>query len=220
METKVLKARMREATQKPNALRREGFIPAVVYGKSSESKHITLPVSLFEKIYRESGESTLIDLKIGNEEALKVLIQDIQKDPMTMRISHADFRQIDMKEKLEADVSLNFVGESKAVKEFAGILNKSMDTITVECLPGALVSEIDVDLAKLEKFGDVIRSGDIKLPEGMELKSDANSVIATVAEPRSEEELSELDKVVEEDVSKVEVAKEKKEAEDGAEDKK
>lgn len=213
METKILKARVREAAQKPNALRRDGLIPAVVYGKSSEPKHIILPINSFEKIYREVGETTLIDLQIG-EEIVKVLIQDIQRDPLSMKISHADFRQIDMKEKLEADIPLNFIGESKAVKEFAGILNKSMDTIAVKCLPDALVSEINVDLAKLEKFGDVIRAGDINLSEGMELMADPKLVIMTVSEPRSEKEMEGLSKAVEADVSKVEVVGAKKEEEE------
>lgn len=209
-----MKARAREASQKPNALRRDGLIPAIVYGKSSEPKQVVLLTSAVEKIYREVGETTLIDLKVGNE-ILKVLIQDIQKDPLSMKISHADFRQIDMKEKLEADIPLNFIGESKAVKESAGILNKSMDTIAVKCLPGVLVSEINVDLAKLEKFGDVIRAGDIALPEDMELMADPKIVIMTVSEPRSEKEMEELSKTAEADVSKVEVVGAKKE-EDGA----
>lgn len=213
METKILKARVREATQKPNALRRDGFIPAVVYGKSSEPKAIVLPVNSFEKIYREVGETTLIDLQIGDE-TVKVLIQDTQRNPLSMKISHADFRQIDMKEKLEADIPLNFIGESKVVKEFAGILNKSMDTIAVKCLPDALVSEINVNLAKLEKFGDVIRAGDINLLEGMELMADPKLVIMTVSEPRSEKEMEGLSKAVEADVSKVEVVGAKKEEEE------
>lgn len=205
-----MKAKAREAAQKPNALRRDGLIPAIVYGKSSEPKQVALLISAVEKIYREVGETTLIDLKIGNE-TLKVLIQDIQRDPLSMQISHADFRQIDMKEKLEADIPLNFVGESRAVKELAGILNKSMDTIAVKCLPDALVSEIDVDLALLENFGDVIHVGDVKLPEGMELVVDSKFVIMTVSEPRSEKEMEDLNKAVEDDVSKVEVLKTKKE---------
>jgi large subunit ribosomal protein L25 len=216
MEIKVLKARAREAAQRPNSLRRDGFIPAIVYGKSSEPKQIVLPVSSFEKIYREVGETTLIDLQINGKETLKVLIQDAQKDPLSMKFSHADFRMIDMKEKLEANIPLNFIGESKAVKEFAGILNKSMDTIAVKCLPGALVSEINVDLAKLEKFGDVIRAGDVTLPEGMELVADPKIVIMTVSEPRSEKEMEELNKAVEADVSKIEVVGAKKKEDETA----
>lgn len=219
MEPKILEARARDGSQKPNALRREGMIPAIVYGKSSESKTIVLPVSSFERAYRVAGETTLIDLKIGDE-IVKVLIQDIQRDPMSMKISHADFRKIDMKEKLEADIPLNFIGQSIAVREFAGILNKSIDTIAVKCLPNALVSEINVDLAKLEKFGDVIRAEDIALPEGMELMADPKLVIMTVSEPRSEKEMEDLNKAVEADVSKVEVLKSKKEEAETAEEKK
>jgi large subunit ribosomal protein L25 len=92
-----------------------------------------------------------------------------------------------------------------------------MNTIAVKCLPGALVSEIDVDLAKLEKFGDAIRAEDIALPEGMELVADPKIVIMTVSEPRSEEEMEELNKSVEADVSKVEVVGAKKEDEESAE---
>ncbi|MEA3272747.1 MAG: 50S ribosomal protein L25 [Patescibacteria group bacterium] len=212
MEITKLNAQLREKVGSGlNAFRKEGLVPAVVYGHGFKSQNIAVEYTPFEKVYQKAGESSLVDLKIGEAEPIKVLIQDTQKDVRSDRFIHIDFRQIKMTEKLETDIVLEFIGESRAVKEMGGILIKNLDAIAVKCLPTALVSQIEVDLSILEEFGDVIRVSDIKLPEGMESIEELETVVATVAEPRSEEELAETEKPTEEDVEGVEVEGKKKE---------
>lgn len=212
MEVIKLNAKSRTETgNQVKSLRVGGAIPATLYGPDFEPKNISVSYNTFLKAYNQSGESALVDLKLDNGEVIKVLIQDAQIDPLTCRYTHADFRKVNMKEKLEAEIELNFVGESKAINELSAILMRNMTTLAVKCLPSALVSQIDVDLSLLQKFGDAIRVSDIKLPEGMELMEDANSVVATVTEPRSEEEVMGASKPIEADVAKVEVIGEKKE---------
>ncbi len=198
-----------------NHLRKEGLIPAVVYGHGVTPKIVSVEYNPFIKVYRLAGESSLVDLTIDNKEAVKALIQDIAIDPMTDRLIHVDFRQVSMKEKLKAKIPVVFAGESRAVKELGGILVKSLAEIEVECLPQYLVHEISVDLSPIKEFGETIRVGSVSAPEGMVFLTGANEVIATVTPPRSEEELKSLEEKIEENVEAVEVTKVKKEAEEG-----
>jgi large subunit ribosomal protein L25 len=93
-----------------------------------------------------------------------------------------------MTQKTTASIPLEFVGESKAVKDLGGSLVKNYYEIEVECLPKDLVDHIDIDISKIETFDDVINLSDIKMPEGMEPQYEEDIVIATVSEPRVEEE--------------------------------
>lgn len=216
METLSLQLKERTKTGKAvNHLRKEGLIPAVVYGHGVTPKIVSVEYNPFIKVYRLAGESSLVDLTIDNKEAVKALIQDIAIDPMTDRLIHVDFRQVSMKEKLKAKIPVVFAGESRAVKELGGILVKSLAEIEVECLPQYLVHEISVDLSPIKEFGETIRVGSVSAPEGMVFLTGANEVIATVTPPRSEEELKSLEEKIEENVEAVEVTKVKKEAEEG-----
>lgn len=217
METLKLEAKTREITGKQSKqIRLAGFIPAVVYGHGVESRNLAVDYRLFEKVLTEAGESSLVDLVIDGKEAVKVLIQDVQHDPIKGAVTHVDFRQVKMTEKLEADIEFEFVGEPPAVKELGAILVRSMDSVPVRCLPQYLVHSIAVDLSTLKAFGDTVKIKDITPPEGMEFLAHADDVIAVVNEPISEEELKELESKPVEDVSAVKVETEEKKAEKAA----
>jgi large subunit ribosomal protein L25 len=110
-----------------------------------------------------------------------------------------------MKEKIHAEVPLKFIGDSVAVIEKEGSLITSKDSIEVECLPADLIPELEVDISVLDDFEKNIKISDLKLPEGIEILDDAEEIVAHVEEPRSEEELAELEEEVVEDVSAIEV---------------
>lgn len=214
MEALKLEAKKRDVVGKQvKQLREEGAIPAVVYGHGVEAKNITVDFRAFEKALRQAGESSLVDLVINGDEAVKVLIQDVQYDPLRSKAIHADFRQVNMKEKLEANVILKLVGEAPAVKTLGAILVRNIDTITVRCLPQYLVHEIEVDLAALKNFEDSIKVGDITPPEGMEFMNGPEELIVLAQQPISEEELAALETKPEADVAAVKVATEEKKAE-------
>jgi large subunit ribosomal protein L25 len=214
MDVINLQADAREVVGKQvSGLRREGQIPAVIYGAGAEPQNISLESRLFDKVYAQAGDSSLIDLSVGGSKSLKVLVQEVQRDPIKGQVIHVDFRQVKMDEELETEISLSLVGEAPAVKEKGGILLRSMDTVWVRCLPGALVHEIEVDLSGLNEIDDNIKIGDITPPEGIIFMSGPEEVIAVVNAPISEEELEELESKPEEDVEKVEVAGEEEEGE-------
>lgn len=193
-----------ERGSKTNKGRKLGLIPAVVYGKEVSPESIWVNNLDLKRLLKKAGESTLIDLSIENKAAHKVLVYDIQKDPVNGKFLHVDFFQVKMNEKIETEVELEFVGESIAVKEQAGVLVKNMDEVEVSCLPGDLPSSITVDISALKTFEDRICVKDLKVGKGVEIKLDPETVIALVAPQRKEEELAELETKVEADVTKVE----------------
>ncbi|MBU1118439.1 50S ribosomal protein L25 [Patescibacteria group bacterium] len=206
MESKKLKALTRD--KKVNAVRNEGYVPAIVYGHDVTSTSIQIPENVFTKLYLEIGESTIIDLDVDGK-VHNVLIKDVQADPVTGDYLHVDFYAIKMDEEITAEVELEYVGESKAVKDEDGILVKNIDTLNVTCLPANLPKNISVDISVLGTFDDVISVKDLVLSPGVTVDRDKDDTVATVTPPRSEEELAELDEAVEEDVEGVEgVAKE------------
>ena len=186
-------------------LRKIGRVPAVVYGNNFDNVSISLEKIAFNHLFREAGTSNLIELAIADMKPFKTLVHDLQRDPLTEEIIHVDFFKVNMKEKIHAEVPLNFIGESPAVINLDGSLITPVDAIEVECLPADLPSEIEVDVSILDDFEKNIKISDLNIPEGVEVLSEPEEVVVFVAEPRSEEELAELDAVVEENVEAVEV---------------
>ncbi len=216
-----LKAKIRKLKgKKVRRLREKGILPAVVYGHNIPSKMIKVSYNDFQKVLEKTGESTLIDLKIDQEKPVSVLIQDVQLDPVKDKIIHVDFYQVKKGEKIETEIELNFVGESKAVKELNGTLVKVMDKIPVRCLPKDLIQELDVDISSLNTFDDVIRVADLSFPPGIEVLVDSEETVASVSPPeKEEEEKVGEEKLEEEKVSKEEEQKEEKESKEEKEGK-
>lgn len=106
--------------KKVSTLRAQGIVPAVLYGHGIKNLLLSVPAKIFEKIYKEAGESTLIDLTVDGKNPRKVIVQDIQRDNLKGSITHIDFHEVKMTEKLTTEIPLKFIGDSKAVKNWAG----------------------------------------------------------------------------------------------------
>ncbi len=206
-----LKVEKRDLNDNINQLRKAGKIPAVFYGKKETSTPILVAKSEFEKVLKEAGESTIINLH-GDGIDVDVLIQDVDFDPVKDLARHADFYAIQKDKKIEVKIPLEFIGESKAVKELGGILVKVMHEVEIEALPKDLPHSLSVDISVLESFTDTVTAKDIKLPSGVELKVKPDEVVASVYEPK--EEVAEVAPV---DLSTIEVQKKGKEAKEGEE---
>ncbi len=191
------------------ALRREGLIPAELYGRGFENAHLAIDGKEFKKVFGESGESTIINLLFGKE-SRPALVHDIQKDFLTDEIIHIDFHQVRMDEKIKARIPLEFIGEAPAVKEFGGVLNKTISEIEVEALPGDLPRHFEVDISGLKELDQSFYVSDLKAPKGVEILVEPETVIATVTPPAEEEKVEE---VVPADVTDVKVESEEKVAE-------
>jgi len=179
-----LKAEKKEKNEKLNP----DFIAAVLYGKGVTNQSLKLKKVDFEKIFLVSGESNLINLDFGQGE-VKVLVKDTQRDVLKNTFSHVDFYQVNMKEKINTEIPLHFIGESKAVKELGGMLMREIHELEVECLPSDLVDHIDINISGLNTFDDVITIADIVLPSGFRLiHNHPEDVIVMVVEPKVEVE--------------------------------
>ncbi len=223
MDTPTLQATTRTVIGKQvKQLRTNGELPGIVYGNGVENQIISLKETDFARIFKHAGTSTLVNLVVDDAKPVKVLLHEPQLHPIKPALVHADFYVVKMTEKLQTEIPLHFIGEAEAVTVLDGTLNTPLDSLNVECFPDKLVSAIEVDLGALKTFDDVIRIGDITLPEGIEVLDDGEEVIATITPPRSEEELAELDEAVDgaaldaAAVEGVDVTTEKKEDEETA----
>lgn len=206
----------KRGSEEAGDLRQQNQIPGILYAKGKESISVSADSRAFEKLYNEAGESSLIDLTIeGAKEVVKVLVKDIQIDPVKRTITHFDLYQIDMNSEMEVEINLNFVGVSPAVKSLGGTLVTTVETVEATCLPKDLVSEINVDLSVLNTFEDIIRLKDLVLPNGIKLEQNPEMVIAKVQAPLTEEQLKAMEEEGPKSVEEVEVEKKGKEEVEG-----
>jgi len=201
--------------RKTDALRALGKVPAVVYGVGTEPQNIEINRNQFVKVYNQAGESSVIELAIDAQKTLPVLIQDYQLDPVRSEVIHVDFRAIDMSKEIEAEVDLEFVGEALAVKALGGTFVPLRNHVSIKCLPTKLMRNITIDISVLKTFDDAIHVSDLPVMEGVQIIDDAETTLAMVEAPRSEEEMAALDKAVEMDVTAVEVESKEKTDEAG-----
>ena len=210
LKLKVLK---REAIEKPEEVRAAGYIPAVFYGPKEASQSIKILASDFEKAFKEAGESTVVVLEVEGAEH-ETLIHDVAYHPVRGNISHVDFYVIEKGKKVQVGVELEFVGVSPAEKTLGGTLMKVMHELEIEAMPSNLPHGIEVDISSLVDFESQIHAGDIVLPEGVTLITDADEVVALVQEPNEEVEEQPIEAV---DISAIEVEKKGKKEEEPAE---
>lgn len=179
----------REAIGKGSArsLRRQGLVPAVVYGKGIEPCALSVdPKALKKSIATEAGLNTLITLKgDGPFDGRVVIVKDMQVDPVVDSILHADFQVIDLAAKVSVMVPVHPVGKSAGEKE-GGNLSVIRHEIEVFCLPTAIPSSIDIDVTEMQ-IGDVFHVEDLQLTDGVEAPHDANFTILTVVGRMAEE---------------------------------
>ena len=201
----------RDLKTKLEDIREAGNIPAVFYGRKEASTPITLLRNDFLKVWREAGESSVIQLK-GDGFDIEALIQDVDLDPVTSVVRHADFYAIEKGKKLEVDVPLEFVGVAPAVKDLGGILVKVLHDLEIEALPKDLPHNVKIDISVLTTLDSQILAKDVILPAGVTLITKPDEVVASITEPVEEPvESAPID------LSKIEVEKKGKEAKEGAE---
>jgi large subunit ribosomal protein L25 len=174
--------------RKTKTLRREGILPANIYGKKEKSLSVQLEAKSFLPVFKEVGETGLIELKVADEkEARPVLIHNVQFHPVDETPLHVDFYQVDLKEKVTTKVPVELIGESPAVKDKIGILIQPLSEVEVEALPADLPEKIEVNISGLKAINDAVAVSDVKLPEGVKVLTEGKEVLAKI-EPLAKEE--------------------------------
>jgi large subunit ribosomal protein L25 len=204
----------REARGKGGArkLRQRGMAPGIVYGGGRAATAIAFDVASFERLIETShgGVNTLIDLAGDTPVSGRtVMARELQREPVRGGITHVDFFEIDMKEKLEVEVPIHLTGTPAGVV-LGGVLDQQLREVLLMCLPGSIPDSIDVDVTGME-LGDSLHLADLTVPEGCEFHAEATLTVATVLIPRVVKE----DEVAEEGA---EAAAETETAAEGAEE--
>ncbi|MDD3646947.1 MAG: 50S ribosomal protein L25 [Candidatus Dojkabacteria bacterium] len=198
----------------------ESLIPGVVYGPKRKSQDIAVNVQEFKKVFDDSGYSKLVDFELeGEGKSSKALIREVQYNPLTDDEIHVAFYELDMDKPVTADVPVETIGESTAVKNKIGFLVTPFKTLEVRCLPAKLPEKLIVDISELNEIGDNFAVEHLDLPEGVELASDISesATLAYIAPPQKEivEEVKETVTEEEEDEEGDEKAKAGEGEEDG-----
>lgn len=184
-----LTAENREVTgRKVKSIRKNGLLPAVVYGHNFKPLNVQVPFKEFEKVYAEAGESTLIYLNVDGKE-LPTIIHDVVLDPISDKYLHADFYKVKLDEKIKADIQLEFIGEAPAIKSLGGILIKNISQLEVEGFPQDLPHKIEVDISGLIGLNSEILVKDLAISPKITIKAKPEEIICLIQEPISEEEL-------------------------------
>ncbi|MFA9288903.1 MAG: 50S ribosomal protein L25 [Weeksellaceae bacterium] len=163
------------------SMRKAGKLPANVYGKGFDSKSISIDTKAFIQAYKHAGATNVVYIEVAGE-TIPTLITDVTYHPLTQSILHIDFRKVNLKQKVQANVPLTFVGESEAVKTLNGVLNTQMDEIIVEALPTHIPSEIEVDITALSEIGAVITVADLPTTAEYIIIDDAEKIVVSVIE--------------------------------------
>ena len=203
-------------------IRRAGQMPAVLYGEGKSTLLSLNPSDLLNILQSESGENALINLKIkrGNTKTTAtVILRDLQRDPVTWKLLHADLFEISMNKAIRLKVPLVMVGEPPGVKE-GGVLQHSLRDLEIECLPAMIPDHIEADISSLE-IGAIIHVRDLQVTEGIKVLEDEDGTVVSVAAPISAAKLEQMlaGTPAEAEVAEPEVVikgKEKEEAEEGA----
>ena len=197
METN-LKAIVREGigSSESRRLRKDGNIPAVVYGLGMDPLSVSVNAREFRNALKtEAGTNVIINLEVGSDN-YTALAREIQKHPYRDEYLHIDLIQIDLTQTVEADVQIDFVGIPVGVKEEGGLVQTINSSISISALPTNIPTSIELDISALN-VGDNLTATDVNLPEGVELANeDDESLLVTITLPRAaveeEEDLDEL----------------------------
>jgi large subunit ribosomal protein L25 len=188
MQKQTLNAEVRKISgRKVKNLRKEGILPGNISGKKIKSEAVQVVLKDFDKVYKEVGETGLLTLVIGKDEK-PVLIHNLQVNPVSDAPVHVDFLQVDLKEKVEADVPVELAGESPAEKQAIGTVVQYLNQIKVEALPMDLPEKFIVDTSELAEVDQSIMVKDLKVDRTkVDIKTGPGEIVVKVEPPQKEE---------------------------------
>ncbi|WP_078393326.1 50S ribosomal protein L25/general stress protein Ctc [Shouchella patagoniensis] len=172
-------------------IRKEGFVPGVLYGKKIDSQAVSVESVALLKTLREVGQNGLFDLKLENGKKHNVMVQEIQVDPLKNHYTHIDFFEVDMKVERDANVPVHLEGDAPGASE-GGIVNHLLYEITVHCLPADVPENITVDISGLN-IGDTLSISDIRSAVTVEISNEDEEAVVTVQPPTVTEDPKETE---------------------------
>jgi len=168
--------------RKVKKLREQGQIPATLYGKKIKSENLAVKQEEFQKVFAEAGETGLVELKITAEKSAgrQVLVHHLQRDPVSDKLLHVEFFQVDLKEKVHTKVPLVFMGQSPAVAQKTGVMLTLLDEVEVEALPADLPEKLSVDTSILAEVNQELKVSDLKVSAGVTVLTDQGQTMVKI----------------------------------------
>jgi large subunit ribosomal protein L25 len=167
--------------KKTKNLRREGIIPATLYGPKTEAMSLQLPERELSRVLEHAGTNRLIGLMIdGAKKPRMILARDVQRDVITHSLVHVDLYEVVMTEKITADIPITLVGVAPGVTKKEGLLVRGLDSLQVHCLPDQLMDEIEVDISVLEERDQAILVSDLNVAGDIEILTNPDEVVVQI----------------------------------------
>ncbi len=194
--------------KKVKQLRRQGIAPASICGKGVENQNVQVNVRDFDAVYRQVGRTALVDLQLPTTRRPQAaFVRQVQRNPINGQLIHVDFRVVDLRVEITADVPVVITGENDLVKREQGVAVLGQPTLSVRALPTELPQVIEVDISGLEDFTTTIHVGDLQLGEGVEMLTPAEEAVVTLSPSTTQEDEAHLQQeeqfgeVIEEDTT-------------------
>ena len=189
--------------KKVKSLRKEGLLPANIFGKDLKSKAIQVQEKEFHKTFKLAGETGVVEVRV-KDETYPALIHNVQRNPVTDKVTHVDFHKVNLKEKITAHVPIKLVGESPAEKSGVGLILQTINEIEVESLPVDIPHEIELDISDLSEIGQTIHVKNLKVDkEKVEIKNDPEEVVVSVQTAEMKEEPEQVEAPAPEEVEAI-----------------
>jgi len=186
-EIKIKSSPRKIVRKRVKALRREGQLPAVLYGRNFETQPIMFDYRETSRVIDRLGSSTLVVIDLG-EESHYALVREKQRDVIKGNLLHVDFQVVSLTEKVRAEVAIDLIGEAPAVKDLGGLIIVNNDQLEVEALPRDLPDRIEIDISSLQEIGDTIYVRDLNLEGDVSILADEDEPIVLITLPTIEEE--------------------------------
>ena len=187
----AVKTRTHIGTTAASAVRKAGGVPGVLFGHGSAPTPIELNAKAFDELLHHGGKNHLLEITIDGGKKDTALIRDVQRDPLTRRVIHADLQRVSATEEITASLPIVTVGVPKGVKDSGGVMDLVLRTLDVKGPANALPDSLEADVSELG-IGDHLTAGEIKLPAKLKLDMDAHTILISIEAPRTEAEAAAL----------------------------
>ncbi|HKV85833.1 MAG TPA: 50S ribosomal protein L25 [Ktedonobacterales bacterium] len=165
-------------------LRREGYIPANIYGHRRDSVSIQISEQEFTRFLKENGATTILRLALGDGASETAVVRHVQRRPVSGEIEHVDFLHVEMSEPIRARIPIHFVGEEQVAKETGGISLHLQESVEVEALPAALPDALILDVTSLHDLNATLHVSDLRVPSGVKVMTDTAEPVVKIEPPR------------------------------------
>lgn len=194
MATKELKlsieSRERLGTSGANSLRKHGKIPAVVYGHGTAPQNIAVDARAFNDILHHGGRNSIVTLTDGGKKGETALVRDLQFDPVSRKVIHADLLRVSADEAVTVELQVVTVGTARGVKDFGGVMDVLMHSLEVEGPANRIPEHLEVDVTELG-IHEHVSASDVKLPNGFTMVTPGDTLVVAIEPSRTERELEE-----------------------------